>query len=387
MTRALIIVATIATVTTLAASKDSDDWARDIADGTAAAEKLVSAQKKSNTPEIAADLQKQKQAAVKKIETIAETRPTNTEAQLAVGKSLASVEEAPRAVPYAERGLALAEASGDQKLVRDALLTGGQIYEKTGQYDLARDRAQRVLKTNPKDKEALALYMMVKDRVSTSASTRSDGAAAGGSGIGGGAQSGSGTASRKDAGSSVAMTSAASLSAQKYLAEGRRKMALDPKAALNSFDQAVAADPKSAISRVERSKARLASGDAAGALQDAEAAAALDSNSADAYALRAEAKRALGRKAEEMAADYETAAKLDGRYAEAYKTLLTKMGGSSAGDAQNGEAALGSGHSAPGAPNGMFLTASKNWRLFTLICALAAILGFILAPLRLRRRR
>ena len=385
MTHALILVAIIASATTKAEIKTSDDWARDIADNTAVAEKIIIAQKQQNIPpKVAAELQKQKQTAVKKIETIADKRSSDPAAQLAVGRSLASVEEAPRAVAYAERGLALAEASGDQKLLREALLTGGQIYEKAGQYDLARERAQRILKDSPKDTEALALYMMVKDRVSPSASMRSGGAPAEGSGIGGGARFGNEAASRASAESSVPMTNVASLTAKKYIADGRRKMALDPKAALNSFDQAVAADPKSAVARAERSKARLTSGDDVGALEDAEAAVQIDSNLAAAYAARAQAKRALGRKEAEMAADYETAARLDGRYAEAYKTLLSKMSGSSAADTKTGSNA--GGRSAPDGPRGMLPTTPKGWGLFALICAIAAFLGFVLAPLRIRRR-
>ncbi len=334
-------------------------------------------------PAAAAELQKQKQTAVKKIETIADKRLDDPAAQLAVGRSLASVEEAPRAVAYAERGLTLAEASGNQKLLREALLTGAQVYEKTGQYDLARERAQRILKDSPKDKEALAVYMMVKDRVSPSASTRSGGAPAAGANAGDGMPSVNATTSRSPAGPAIAMTSESSLAGQEYIAEGRRMMALDPKAALNSFDQAVAADPKSALARAERSKARLAMGDDAGALEDAQAAVEIDSSLGAAYAARAEAKRSLGRKKEEMAADYEAAAKLDGRYAEAYKTLLSKMTDSSETKKIGSDS---NGRSSPDGSRGMLPTTPKGWGLFALICAIAAVLGFVLAPLRIRGR-
>ena len=135
---------------------------------------------KNPPPEEAARLQKEKSAAVERIESIADSDPKDTETQLAVGKSLASVEEAPRAIPYAERGLRLAEESGDPKMIREALLTGSEVFYKAGNYDMARERAQRLLKENPRDKDALALYMQVKDRGAAPARSPAGGAAGSG---------------------------------------------------------------------------------------------------------------------------------------------------------------------------------------------------------------
>lgn len=72
---------------------------------------------------------------------------------------------------------------------------------------------------------------------------------------------------------------------------------------------------------VDSSKIRLEAQDPAGALRDAETAVARGGG-ADAYAARADAKRALGRPIAEVAADYAEAAKLDPRYMAKYQGLL-----------------------------------------------------------------
>ncbi len=347
------------------------------------------------TPEAAAEIERQRQESLKKIETIADKRPENPAAQLAVSKSLASVEEAPRAIPYAERGLKLAESSGDPKLVREALLTGSEVYYKAGNYDLARARAQRILKDNPKDKDAMALYMQVKDRGTASSGSPRTGSAGGGAGAGAGLQYAGGGAAAMTAeaprGPGVAMTSASSLEAQKQIALGWSRMKLDPADALKNFEAAVAADPKGAATRVERSKARLEAGDARGALQDANDAIALHSGFAGGYAARAEANRALGKAEAELLADYEAAAKLDGSFTEAYKTVLARGGatggaGASEGNAANGGTDVG-GHSTPSGPMSLLHRSTKSWGLFALIAALLAAAGAVAATGVLKRRR
>ncbi|MFI5363209.1 MAG: hypothetical protein ACHQ49_14680 [Elusimicrobiota bacterium] len=74
---------------------------------------------------------------------------------------------------------------------------------------------------------------------------------------------------------------------------------------------------------LESSKIRLDSQDAAGALRDAETNLQ-NGGGADAYAARADAKRALGRPIEEAIADYAEAAKLDPRYIEKWKGLIAQ---------------------------------------------------------------
>lgn len=324
--------------------------------------------------------------AVGNMTAVAEKRPENPAAQLAVGKSLASVEEAPRAIPYAERGLALAETSGDPKLVREALLTGSEVYAKAGRYDLARERAERVLKTNPRDKDALALYMQVKGRGTASSASPAGGATAGSSGAAGQASAGAPAASAPG----VAMTSPASLEAQKQIALGWSRIKLDPAAALKNFEAAITADPMNASVRVQRSKARLAAGDFPGALGDSDDAIRLDPRLGEAYAARAEAKRALGRAEAELVSDYEAAANLDGRFAEAYKAVATRVSAAAEAAAaarSSGDGAEAGGLPAPGGPLGLLARSPKKWGLIALLCVLAALAGGLFAPLLLRRRR
>lgn len=114
-------------------------------------------------------LVKARKAALARIEEVGNKNSDDPAAQLAAGYALASVHEGARAIVFAERGLKIAETSGDLKVVRTALLTGSAIYEKAGNYELARARAQRILKANPQDKDALALYMQATGRGAVSA--------------------------------------------------------------------------------------------------------------------------------------------------------------------------------------------------------------------------
>lgn len=341
----------------------------------------------SRTPAETENLLREKEAVVAEITNVADTRPDNPAAQLAVGKSLASVEEAPRAIPYAERGLALAETSGDPKIVREALLTGSEVYAKAGRYDLARERAERVLKTNPRDKDALALYMQVKGRGTASSASPAGGAAAGASGAAGSASVGAPAAA--DAG--VAMTSPASLEAQKQIALGWSRIKLDPAAALKNFEAAITADPMNAAVRVQRSKARLAAGDFPGALGDSDDAIRLDPRLGEAYAARAEAKRALGRAEAELVSDYEAAANLDGRFTEAYKAITAHLSVAAAAAERATASGLDDGSTAglpaPDGPLGLLARSPKKWGMIALLCVLAALAGGLFAPLLLKRRR
>jgi tetratricopeptide (TPR) repeat protein len=346
---------------------------------------------KNPPPEEAARLQKEKSAAVEKIEGIANAEPKDAETQLEVGKSLASVEEAPRAIPYAERGLRLAQASGDKKLVREALLTGSEVFYKAGDYALARERAQRILKDDPQDKDALALYMQVKDRGAAAAGATSGGSMGSGGGAGGsgGGYAGSGPGPTPGTrGPSVAMSDASVLEAQKQIAQGWSRIKLDPKAALKNFEAAITAAPRSAMVRVQRSKARLETGDAPGALGDSDDAIALDPRLGDGYAARAEAKRALGLKETELLADLETAANLEGRFTEAYKSArLSVYGAAASADGDQGGAGAPEGAPAPAGPVALLTNSPKGWGLLALISVLSAALGGVIVPLVLRRRR
>lgn len=383
-----IIVALLSLTPSLRA--EDEGWLGDLRQEQQATEQLNQEAKAPGiSPAAAAEIERQRQESLKKIETIADKRPENPAANLAVSKSLASVEEAPRAIPYAERGLKLAEKSGDPKIIRDALLTGSEVYAKAGRYDLARVRAERILKDNPKDKDALALYMQVKDRGAGSASAAKGSPVAGAGGASGASAGASAGALAAEAarGPGVAMTSASSLEAQKQIALGWSRIKLDPAAALKNFEAAITADPKGAATRVQRSRARLETGDARGALGDANDAVGFDPRLGEAYAARAEANRALGRSEADLLEDYEQAARLDGRFTDAYKTALARVGPTAQAGSAEGKGAAG--ESAPGGfgPLALLRRSPQSWGIFAFLCAMLAAAGGIIVPLALKRRR
>ncbi|MEQ1919662.1 MAG: hypothetical protein ABL955_10725, partial [Elusimicrobiota bacterium] len=221
-------------------------------------------------------------------------------------------------------------------------------------------------------------------RTSAASPAVTGGAQGGGGGAGAAGQA---AAQAGLVGPGVAMTSAASREAQRHLAAGRGMMKLDPKAALRLLDQAVAADAQNAEARLERAKARLVTGDAAGSIQDADAALTLNSRLGEAYAVRGEAKRALGRAEAELLADYETAAKLDGRFTEAYKGMTAKLASASSASAPAGaDRPNMAGRSAPDGFWGILTHPPKKWGLFALIAVIVAAVGGLLAPLVLKKK-
>lgn len=373
MKRSLLLILLL--LTTGLRADDDDGWPGDLREDQQKVEELNRvATAPGITPEASVEIERQRTEAVDRISAIADTRPDNPAAQLAVGKSLASVAEAPRAIPYAERGLKLAEASGDPKLVREALLTGADVFYRAGNYKLARERAQRVLKDNPRDKDALALYMQVKDRGVTASAAPARGTTSGSGGGSSGFETQSG-AQTTTAGPGVTMTSASSIESQKQIALGWSRLKLDATEALKHFDQAVAADPESPQARLERAKARLTAGDAAGARADTDFVLTRAPQTAEAFAVRAEARRVLGEKEEELLADLQAAANLDGRFAEAYKSATLRAGKT---DTSSG------GASAPDGPRGMIPTTPMGRSLLALIIAATAVL---LAAVLISRRR
>jgi hypothetical protein len=92
-------------------------------------------------------------------------------------------------------------------------------------------------------------------------------------------------------------------------------------ASVSSVTSVPAATP--APGSINSSKIRLDAGDAVGALADAQLVVA-SGGGADAFAARADAKRALGSPYEEVLADYAQAAKLDPRYIEKYNGLIAQ---------------------------------------------------------------
>lgn len=192
-------------------------------------------------------------------------------------------------------------------------------------------------------------------------------------------------------GPGVAMTNAGSLDAQKQIALGWSRIKLDPAAALKNFEAAITADPKSAAVRVQRSRARREAGDAAGALGDANDAIRMQPDLGEAYAARAEADRSLGRAEADLLADYEAAAKLDGRFTDAYKTALIRSGAGDDAVAISKEKSTGKGGlaeaSTPAGPLGLLERAPRYWGLFAFMFAMLAAAGGIIVPLMLKKKR
>ncbi|MCM2304031.1 MAG: hypothetical protein NDJ72_04970, partial [Elusimicrobia bacterium] len=156
------------------------------------------------------------------------------------------------------------------------------------------------------------------------------------------------------------------------------------------FEAAITADPTSAAVRVQRSKARLAAGDAPGALGDSRDAIGMNPRLGEAYAARADANRALGLKETELLADLEMAANLDGRFTEAYASARLRAGlpvGGPVGGPGAAPAAGSGGAPAPDGPRALLTRSLEGWGLLGLIAALSAALGGAVALLLLKRRR
>ena len=343
----------------------------------------------SLTPDQRAQQQEIKRGAVQQIETIGNTEQSDPQTQIDVSKSLASVSEAPRAIPFAERGLSLAEKSNDPKLVREALLAGADVYYRAGDYETSRKRAERILKDNPNDKEARMIYMQVKGRGAAVAATPTAKASASAHDVTGPAIDQNrktvmpDTVSKTQTGNLATpdtklLTNAASLEAKRQLELGLGKIALDPKEALPFLDAAIAADGKDADARVARSQARLASGDPVGARADADAAVALNPTYAGAYAARAEAARALNPRDPQIEADYAEAARLDAKFKDAYEALVAKT-------ASKGSAGSAAGSSAPAPSRGMS-GLPEPVRKYGLIGVFAGGICCVVAGLLFRRR-
>jgi tetratricopeptide (TPR) repeat protein len=231
--------------------------------------------------------------------------PTDTNAQLAVGKALVSVKESKRAIPFAENAVNLAKRNGDKKTLVAALGVSADAYGKSGDYALATERARQALDLDPTDAGARFLYSTYKDRSTAGADSLGAAApapAAAPASATGGSPAGA-TPAPAAAAPASGMTDAKSLTATKALSEGERMLALDPKKALEKFDEAVKAAPKDPRVLAARAQARLAAGDAAGALEDAQASVAAGGGGAS-FAVRAEAEKALKRPGPETRAEH-----------------------------------------------------------------------------------
>lgn len=281
------------------------------------------------------ELKREREGEVKKIESVGQKRPDNPKAQREVTKALVGVGENDRAMPFADRGVELAEKTRDPKALGDSLALRAQVQQKRGRVEEAYADSARACELDPANTKACQISMMTRGRTNRgvpaspravqegfkepSPSPGPDPWPTGGpipsvAPQGAGANPGPG-ASGTDPTRSLALVN-----------EGLARMKLDPQAGLRLLDRAVAADPASAKARVARSQGRRIAGDGPGALKDAEAAVRLDPRNAAAFAARGQAKAALGRPPEEVTIDLATARELDPGFSALYTETLARLG-------------------------------------------------------------
>jgi tetratricopeptide (TPR) repeat protein len=333
------------------------------------------------------DQVKQRNDAVQKIVDIGTEGKSDAGTEIAVGKALVSVKESKRAIPFAENAVNLARQRGDRKTLVAALGVSADAYGKSGDYALATERAKQALELDPTDSGARFLYSTYKDRSAASADALGPAApaptAAAPAPASGGSPAGAAPAPPARA-PAVGTIDAQTLAAGKALSEGERMLALDPKKALEKFDEAVKEAPTDPRVLAARAQARLAAGDAAGALEDAQASVAAGGGGAS-FAVRAEAEKALGRSAQEVADDLARAAALDPDMAELYKRAVDRIGGPQAQGAAGGASAGGAAAGAASGPGYGLVALAQAWPLTT--AAAAGVLLALLAGLGLWVKR
>jgi tetratricopeptide (TPR) repeat protein len=330
-------------------------------------------------------LQERRIQKVEKISAAGDRSQGDLRTQLGVARGFLNVNESIRATRFADRAAGIAEQKGDAKSLGDALTLGALAYQKAGDYENALMRSKRALEIDPTNRAAMGVYQMSKGRTSggSKATAATGGSASSGGGAAtamGGTASGAGRSSFPPAVLSAGSAAPASFvgagteKALKLTAEAGRLWSLDKAAALKLLEEAVAADARNAAARAARARARLELGDAAGALEDADAALAAGPSAAM-RALKGEALLALGRKGEEVLAEFKAAAELDGDYSARYQELI----------ARGGAAEGGSSAPDPSRRMGEQAAALPSWLLPAVAAGLAglALIGWLL----LGRRR
>lgn len=326
-------------------------------------------------------LAEQRGRIVQEIRGMADSEPRNQQAQIAVAQGFMSANEPKEATGFADRAVTLAQESGDNKALGTALSIGAKAYYMTGDNEAAHARSKRALELDPNNKTAMSVYQLTKGRTgATSApSERTTAGAATSAPLPPvtSQTSGSGKstfASTSDAPNAppAAFVGAGTEKALKLTAEASRRWSLDKAAAMRLLEEAVAADAKNAAARAARARARLETGDAAGALEDADVALAAGPSAAM-HAVKGEALLALGRKGEEMLSHFKAAAALDGNYSARYQELLA-----------GGGATTGASAPDPSRRMGEKDVTRPSWLLPAAVAGLAILI--LLAFLLLRRR-
>lgn len=299
--------------------------------------KAVNQQRQTAPPADQPKLEAQRQQIVTEIRGAAESEPGNFTAQYAVARGFMQSGEEGHATMYADRAVDVAKAAGDKEKELSALTLSALAYQKAGDPEAAADRAKKALWINPKNDVALSVLLATKGRISKGAAGApgaQGGPAATGSdaplpevkaATSGGGRSSFAGAEGGPAKPNVVFVGADTQKAAKLLGEAQRTWKLDRKAALKLFDEAVAADAKSAAVRAARARARLEMKDYQGALEDADASL-VGGPSGEASFVKAVALKALGGKEEDILKAYTDAAAADSRYVADYQSYIAALG-------------------------------------------------------------
>lgn len=329
-------------------------------------------------------LEAQRQQLVTEIRGAAEAEPKEFTAQFAVARGLLAAGEEGHATVYADRAAEVAHQAGDKVKEAAALTVAALAYQKAGDLLSANDRAKKALWIEPKNPTALSVLVATKDRISGGQGKAAAGlgqapagkdaplppvtAATSGSG-----RSGFGEGAEQKV--NYQFVGSDTQKAAKLMGEAQRTWTLDRKAALKLFDEAVAADAKSAAVRAARARARLEMKDYQGALEDA-TESLVGGPSGEAYFVRAVALKALGGKEADIKAAYDAAAAADSRYVADYQSYIAALGRE---DAPSG--------SAPSQAPAMTGEKSPGGDRMVLGAVGALVLALLAAAVLLRRRR
>lgn len=330
-------------------------------------------------------LEAQRQQLVTEIRGAAEAEPKDFVAQYAVARGLLSAGEDGHATVYADRAAEVAQTAGDKKKESDALTLAAVAYQKAGDLATANDRAKKALWLDPKNPTALQVLLTTKDRLSGGQGRAAEGLGAPPAGKDAplppvtAATSGSGRSGYGEGAPhtpAIKFVGADTQKAAKLMGEAQRTWTLDRKAALKLFDEAVAADAKSAAVRAARARARLEMKDYAGALEDA-TESLVGGPSGEASFVRAVALKALGGKEADIKAAYDAAAAADPRYVADYQSYIAALGR----DGPQG------GASAPSSAPAMQPESKPAANLLMLGAMGALALALVAGAVLLRRRR
>lgn len=344
-----------------------------------------SAQRQSAPAQDQPKLEAQRQQLVTEIRGAAEAEPKEYTAQYAVARGLLAAGEEGHATVYADRATEVAQSAGDRKKEAAALTVAALAYMKAGDLESANDRAKRALWIEPKNPTALNVLITTKGRLGKGQGTATAGLGAPPAGKDAplspvtAATSGSGRSSfgGGDLAPKVQFVGGDTQKAAKLMGEAQRTWTLDRKAALKLFDEAVAADAKSAAVRAARARARLEMKDYAGALEDA-TESLVGGPSGEASFVRAVALKALGGKEEDIKAAYDAAAAADSRYVADYQGYIAALGR---------ERSPQDAASAPASAPAMPQEEGPSGDLLVVGAAGALALALIAAAVLLRRRR